>query len=336
MRVRSLGPTGGRLAGLDTTHGLHHRVLGPVRGYNFPMDLSGVYPPITTPFLDDGRTLDIVGTKRNVERWMTTGLRGLVALGSNGESALVEESEADRFVETVRDAVPSERLLIVGTGRESTPATIDASRRAAARGADAVLVRTPSFFKPQMTEDAFLRHYAAVADASPVPVILYNFTALTGVTLSVSVVSRLSEHPNIVGMKESGGDAGFVSSLVNETAPGFQVLVGSAPTFFSSLLCGADGAIMALACVAPDECVSIYDLVRGGRIDDARLLQWRVTPLARLVTRRYGVPGLKAALGLLGYIGGPPRPPLLPAPPEAIDTLTAALATLRQPTSQVV
>ena len=300
------------------------------------MDLSGVYPAITTPFLDDGRTLDTVGTKKNAERWMTTGLRGLVALGSNGESALVEESEADRFVETVRDAVPSERLLIVGTGRESTRATVDASLRAAAHGADAVLVRTPSFFKAQMTHDAFLRHYAAVADASPVPVILYNFTALTGVTLSVSVVSRLSEHPNIIGMKESGGDAGFVSSLVDETASDFQLLVGSAPTFFSSLMCGADGGIMALACVAPDECVTIYDLVRAGRNDDARVLQRRVTPLAHLVTRRYGVPGLKAALGLLGYVGGAPRPPLLPVPPEATDTLAEALAKLRQSAPQAV
>lgn len=298
------------------------------------MDLSGVYPPITTPFLDDGCTLDLVGAKSNAERWMTTGLRGLVALGSNGESALVDEAEADRFVETVRAAMPRNRLLIVGTGRESTQATIGASQRAAALGADAVLVRTPSFFKPQMTDEVFLRHYGAVADASPVPVILYNFTALTGVALSVPVVARLSRHPSIVGMKESGGDADFVSSLVEETAGDFQVLVGSAPTFFSSLMCGADGGIMALACVAPDACVSIYDLVRAGQIDDARTLQRKVTPLAKLVTRRYGVPGLKAALGLLGYVGGPPRPPLVPAEPDAVNELSTALEALERATLQ--
>ncbi len=295
------------------------------------MDLAGVLPPITTPFVPTDGSIDHDALARNAERWVTTGLRGLVALGSNGEAPLLDEAESDRVVETVRKAVPSTQLLIAGTGRESTRAAVDASRRAASLGADAVLVRTPSFFKPQMSSQVFVDHYTAIAESCPVPVILYNFTALTGVCPEVSVVAELSEHPNIVGMKESGGDAGYVSALVDESADGFQVLVGSAPTFYSSLLCGAAGGIMAAACVAPEQCVELYQLVRGGRLDEARRLQRQMTPLARLVTRRYGVPGLKAALDLIGFAGGPPRAPLHPAPREAEAELRAALADLGIP-----
>ncbi len=292
------------------------------------MDLSGVYPPIITPFRADGDAVDLQALTHNAERWMTTGLRGLVVLGSNGEAPLLDELESDAVIEAVRSRVPPDRLLIAGTGRQSTRATIAASRRAGALGVDAVLVLTPSFFKPQMTPDAFVRHYTHVAEASPVPVILYNFTALTGVTLSPDVVARLAEHPNIIGIKESGGDAGFVSSLVDETPAEFSVLVGSAPTFYSSLLCGAAGGIMALACVVPGPCVELFELVRSRRLDEARSLQRRLTPLARLVTRAHGVPGLKAALDLTGYVGGVPRPPLLPPSREIHDELTRALDTL--------
>ncbi len=289
------------------------------------MDLAGVFPPITTPFAREDGSVDLDALVRNAERWVTTGLRGLVALGSNGEAPLLDEAESDRVVETIRSAVPASQLLMVGTGRESTRAAVDASRRAASLGADAVLVRTPSFFKSQMTSQVFFDHYTAVAESCPVPVVLYNFTALTGVCPKVDVVAGLSEHPNIVGMKESGGDAGYVSALVDETADGFQVLVGSAPTFYSSLLCGAAGGIMAAACVAPEQCVQLYQLVRAGLLDEARALQRRLTPLARLVTRRYGVPGLKAALDLIGFVGGPPRPPLQSVDHEAEAELRAAL-----------
>ena len=190
-----------------------------------------------------------------------------------------------------------------------------------ALGADAALVRTPSYFKPHMTDDAFMAHYTAVAESSPIPVVLYNFTALTGVTLSVGVVARLAEHPNIVGMKESRSDAGFVSALVDGTPDDFCVLVGSAPMFYASLRAGAVGGIIALASVAPDECVELFDLVQSGRHDEARQLQERLTPLARLVTRAHGVAGLKAALDLLGYVGGSPRPPLRPVSDEAVAEL---------------
>jgi len=288
---------------------------------------AGIYTPIATPFRDDG-TVDERALATNVSRWMTTPLTGLVVLGSNGEAASLEEAEADRVVEIVRAGVPSSRPLIAGTGRESTRGTIAATRRAAAAGADAALVRTPSFFKPQMTSDAFVRHFTEVADASPVPVLLYNVTLYTGVNLLPDAVERLAVHPNIVGIKESGSDIGQIAEYVARTPDDFTVLAGSATTLVHALCAGCDGAILALASLAPAECVSMATLVREKRLDEATALQRRLMPLARSVGTTYGVPGLKAALELKGYAGGPPRPPLRPVSSEVVDIIRRQLDAL--------
>ena len=290
------------------------------------MDLRGVFPPITTPFRDDA--LDTRALAANTDRWMATGVRGLVVLGSNGESPLLDEAESDRVIDITRSRVPRDRLLIAGVGRESTKATIAAARRAATLGADAVLVRTPSFFKQQLTTDVFALHYTAVADASPAPVILYNFTAFTGVTLPVEAVARLAMHENIIGMKESGGDIGRLSAVVDQTPDEFSLLAGSAPAFYASLLCGAVGGVLALACVVPHLCIELYGLVQLNRLPEGRALQRTLTPLAHLVTRVHGVPGLKAALSLVGYIGGAPRRPLRPVSDSTVEELRQALAQL--------
>jgi 4-hydroxy-2-oxoglutarate aldolase len=288
---------------------------------------AGIYTPIATPFRDDG-AVDERALADNVSRWMTTPLTGLVVLGSNGEAASLEDAEADRVVEIVRAGVPASRPLIAGTGRESTRATIAATRRVAAAGADAALVRTPSFFKPQMTTDTFVRHFTEVADASPVPVLLYNVTLYTGVNLLPDAVERLAVHPNIVGIKESGSDIGQIAEYVARTPDDFTVLAGSATTLVHALCAGCDGAILALASLAPAECVSMATLVREKRLQEATALQRRVMPLARSVGTTYGVPGLKAALELKGYAGGPPRPPLRPVSSEVVDIIRRQLDAL--------
>jgi 4-hydroxy-2-oxoglutarate aldolase len=292
------------------------------------MDVRGVFPPIATPFTADGADIDTDAVRFNVARWMATRLRGLVVLGTNGEAALVDDDEAERLVAAVREDVPRDRWLIAGTGRESTRATIATTRRLAAAGADAALVRVPGFFKSQMGAEALVRHYTAVADASPVPVLLYNFAAVFGVNMTVDVIARLAEHPNIAGLKESGGDVGQVADEVNGTPDGFAVVVGSAATLFASLCVGADGAVVAVANVVPEACVRLYDLTVSGRHTEARALQRVLTPLARAVTAAHGVAGLKAAMALAGYRGGPPRAPLLPASPAAADDLARHLAAL--------
>jgi 4-hydroxy-2-oxoglutarate aldolase len=190
---------------------------------------------------------------------------------------------------------------------------------------DAVLVRTPSFFKGQMTTDILVQHYSDVADASPVPVLLYNVTMFTGVNMQPDAVERLSAHPNIVGIKESGSDIGQIAEYVARTPDSFTVLAGSATTLYHALCAGCDGAVLALAMLLPDECVRLRELVAAGRLDDARALQRQLVPIAKSVGTAFGVAALKAALDVRGYEGGMPRPPLRPAPQVVIDTVTRQL-----------
>src|SRR5262245_16692278 len=288
---------------------------------------AGVFTPIATPFTSDDK-VDEKGLASNVKRWMTTPLTGLVVLGSNGEAPQLEEKEADRVVEIARAGVPKDRPLIVSTGPESTRSPIAATRLSADLGADCALVRTPSFFKNQMTSEVFIRHYAEVADASRIPVLLYNVTMYTAVTLGADAVEQLSGHPNIVGMKESGNDLLYISECINRSADDFTVLAGSATTLFQSLCAGCDGAALALAALLPDECVEMVKLVKENRIAEARALQRKVTPLARSIGGGFGITGLKAALDLLGFNGGLPRPPLRPASNQIVETIRGQMDAL--------
>jgi 4-hydroxy-2-oxoglutarate aldolase len=179
-----------------------------------------------------------------------------------------------------------------------------------------------------MTTAVFVRHYLEVADASPIPVLLYNVTMFTGVNLLPEAVERLATHPNIVGLKESGSDIGQIAELVERTRDDFTVLAGSATTFFQALCAGCDGAILALAALVPEACVELASLVRQNRIEEARALQRRLVPLAKSVGGTHGVPGLKAALNLMGYAGGLPRPPLRPAESPVIETIRGQLDAL--------
>lgn len=292
------------------------------------MDLHGIFPPVPTPF-DEREDVDFQAFGQNMQRWMRSKIHGVVVLGSNGEAPYLAEDEAYRVVATARDVVPRDRCLIAGAGAESTRETIAAVDRAADAGADLVLVRTPAYFKSQMTAEVFVRHYTAVADAARVPVLLYDVPMFTGVTLPVPAVAKLAEHPNIIGLKESAADIGLVADFVANTPRDFQVLVGSAPTLYASLCVGAVGGIVALACVVPDLFVRLLTLVQEGRHDEALVLQRQLTPLARSVTATYGIGGLKAALELAGYVGGRPRSPLAAPPPQAIDLMRSQLTALQ-------
>jgi 4-hydroxy-2-oxoglutarate aldolase len=188
-----------------------------------------------------------------------------------------------------------------------------------------VLVRTPGFFKSRMTSEVFVRHYSAVADASPVPVLLYNFTAVTGVNLSADAVTRLAEHPKIVGIKESGGDVAQIAEYVAAGGTGFRVFAGSSTSFYASLCVGAGGGILALGCVVPEACAALLALTRAGAHPEALALQRRLVPLARLIGNRYGIAGLKAALALIGCAVGQPRPPLMPVDAAGLAVLQEAL-----------
>lgn len=290
------------------------------------MNLRGVLPPVATPFR--GGEVDLGALRANVQRYLQTPLRGIVVLGSNGEAPFLDEDESERVIAAARAVVPRDRVLIAGTGRESTHLAIEANRRAAGAGADAVLVRTPSFFKPEMTTEAFVRHYTAVADASPVPVLLYNYTAVTGVNLKPEAVAAMATHQNVIGAKESGGDIAQISEYVARTPQRFAVMAGSGPNFYSALAVGATGGILAVAGVVPELCVRVFTLVRENRHAEALALQRRIVPLAQSITTRWGIGGLKVGIELAGYVGGEPRSPLAPAPPEAREVIRAQLVEL--------
>ena len=293
------------------------------------MDLRGVFAPIPTPF-DRNEQLDESRLKSACTRWAASPLNGIVVLGSTGEAVLLDEEESDRAVAVARDAWPAGRPFIVGTGRESTAATIHATRRAASLGADAVLVRTPGVYKAQMNADVFVRHYTAVAEASPVPVLLYNFTAVTGVNLPPVAVSTLSAHPNVIGVKESSGDVAQIAEFVKGSPAGFNVLAGSSTTFYAALGVGAVGGVLALSCVLPDACVRLLDLTRGEKHAEAGALQMRLMPMAKLVGSLHGIAGLKAALKLVGCDVGDPRSPLAPVSDATVAVLREALVSFEE------
>jgi 4-hydroxy-2-oxoglutarate aldolase len=288
------------------------------------MRFSGLFHPLVTPFTPEG-DVDPGALARNARRLLETPLTGLVVLGSNGESPQLEDDESDRLIAAVRDVVPAERPLLAGAARESTRATIAACRRAAALGVSAVMVRTPSFYKNMMTTDAFVRHYTAVADASPVPVLLYNVSVYTGVTLQADAVALLSQHPNIAGIKESGNDMQLLGDYLAAAADDFVVLCGSATSFYSALALGVHGGVLALSGLLPDECARLRALVTEGHFAEARSLQARLMPLARAIGAQHGVPALKAALTLVGFETGDPRPPLRPAPAAVVTLLRTQL-----------
>jgi 4-hydroxy-2-oxoglutarate aldolase len=289
------------------------------------MTFEGIYPPVLTPFRGDDVALDRLAA--NLRRLDAHPLAGYVVLGSTGEFPLLSESEKERIIETARAETPRSKLLIAGTGGESTAAAIRLTKRAAGLGVDAALVITPAYFKAMMKPPALVRHYRAVADASPVPVLLYNFPGNTGINLEPDTVARLAEHPNIRGIKDSSGNVPQAAETIRTTSKTFQLLVGSPIALVPALMLGAAGGILAVANVAPRECCDIYRLAQAGQWAEARELTYRISPLATVVSARYGIGGLKAALDLLGSYGGPPRMPL-PAPDgDAIEEIKEILAT---------
>jgi 4-hydroxy-2-oxoglutarate aldolase len=265
-------------------------------------------PPITTPFQNGKLALDKL--KKNFQRWNQTGLFGYLVLGSNGEAVYLNEKEKIKVIEISRESIPKSKIMLVGTGMESTQETIRFTNQAAKMGADCALVVTPSYFKGSMKPQILYDHFISVAESSRIGILIYNVPQFTGINMEPELVAKLSEHSNIIGIKDSSGNIGQLSEIINLSQKGFAVFVGSAPVFFPALCVGAVGGILAVAQVAPQECIQIQNLFNKGKMDEARVLQNRLTPLAKGVTTKYGIGGLKMAMDLTGYFGGDPRPPL--------------------------
>ncbi len=276
-----------------------------------PSDLNGIFPPVPTPFIDGKLACDRLAA--NIVRWNKTGLAGYVAFGSNGEYTYLNEPEKLEVVKTVAGSAAPGMKIIAGTGCESTWETIHLTNACARLGAHAALVVTPHYYGGRMNEAALLKHFTSVADGADIPILIYNVTKFTHIQVSLGLVAKLSRHPNIIGIKDSNGNVGFLGEMLNVADKDFSVLVGTAGALFAALALGCAGGVLALANVAPEACVRIGRLAKQSEFAEAARLQKQMLPVNTAVTATYGVPGLKAALDMLGYFGGDPRPPLLPA-----------------------
>jgi 4-hydroxy-2-oxoglutarate aldolase len=293
------------------------------------LKLQGIFPPITTPF-DHSGNIYAAKVRHNVEKWNLTGLSGYVVMGSTGESVMLATDEKITMWELVAKSAAPEKLLIAGTGMESVRETVCLTNRATEMGYKAAMVRTPHYYKNLLARgSAQALYFRAVADQSRIPLIIYNWPQATGVDIPAETVAELSEHPNIIAVKESSGSMEKVMQMLREVRHGFQVLVGSAPTLWPSLAVGACGAILAYANAAPYSVIAIWEAHRTR--DEAAGLDWqnRIGPAATLVTSKYGIPGLKYAMDLTGYYGGPPRLLLSVPTPEARKEIEEAFRDLK-------
>lgn len=291
------------------------------------MKLRGIFPPITAPFTDDGE-VDLKRLRQNIERYNETKVSGYVMNGSTGESVLLGWDEIEKLWSAAREAASSDKVMIAGTGAESTAETIRHTKRAAALGFNAALVRTPNYYKPSMTFEAETTHFFRVADASPIPVLIYSVPVFTNYTVEAPLAAKLATHPNIVGIKESSGNVQRMKDIVASAPKGFNAMTGSALTLSETLEAGAVGAVLAIACVVPEACVDLYEASRRGETERVNQIKKQaIAPAATLVTN-FGIPGLKCAMDMVGFYGGIPRPPLLPvsdtAKPE-IESLVASM-----------
>ena len=290
-------------------------------------DLAGTFLPVTTPFDAVTGDIDVVAFGANLRHWFQSPIRGVLVAGTTGEGVLLDEGERRALLEAAADVLPEGAVLIAGTGAESTRHTLRQSCEAAESGADVVLVSPPAFFKGAMTPEALARHFRAVADDCPVPVLVYQVPLrMSTLDLPTALIGELSRHPNIAGIKDSRGKLGLIGELVEHTSEDFQVLVGSGALLLPALETGAVGGIVGVGLMATDAAAEISVAYAAGRTAEAGRIQERIAPVHQRIVAEMGVPGVKAALDLMGLHGGAPRPPLAMRPEAGADEIREILA----------
>lgn len=281
------------------------------------MVLTGVLPALTTPF--DGGEVSPQRLQRNLAKYERTDLSGYLILGSTGEAVMLDPGERRVLLEAAREAIPQEKPLIAGVSAESTRDATRQASTAAECGADMLLVATPHYFRDAMTHEALVGHFQRLADASPLPLLLYNVPKFTGFVLPVETVSALSGHENIAGIKESSGDADYLTRIRDTTDPDFAIVCGNARLLPRALAAGACAAILAAASAIPEPFVEV---TRAPEIHES-LLSAGSLPGVDL-----GLDAIKAAMDLRGLHGGDPRSPLRPVDPATLRTIERSLANL--------
>ena len=283
--------------------------------------LSGIAAPISTPFVNQEVSYDQL--RSNMQQYSKTGLAGFFALGSNGESMFLTESEKLKVLEVVLQEKADHQLVMAGAGYESTRQTIAFSKQVAEMGADFVSILTPSYFKKRLTDDAMIGYYTDVADAVPVPVVAYNAPGFTAMTLTAKVVEVISRHPNVIGMKDTS--KGNMSTYLSAAGNDFDILSGTISTLFESMLLGAKGGVVSLANAFPAPCCELYEACKAVDLNKARRLHYMLIKLNKSVSGSFGVAGVKYASEVAGYHGGDPRKPLLPITAEGRQSIRKAI-----------
>ncbi len=273
------------------------------------MNFSGPIPPMVTPF-DASGALDLAAHLHNLQHWMTAGLNGFLVMGSNSEAAYLDESEKLELIRETVALTGKDSRVLVGTGMESTRATLSLTNKAAALGAHAALLLTPFYYREAMSEQVLIRHFFEIADHSDIPILLYNVPKYTGINVTPALVREISQHPNITGMKDSSGNIGQLIQFQAVAAEDFQILVGTAAVWYPALDLGVEAGIMALANLAPAECLQVQQLFAAGEKEKAKALYRKLVPVNAIVTGKLGVAALKYACELRGIKGGMVRKPL--------------------------
>jgi len=298
------------------------------------MAVKGIFPALVTPFDSDG-SVSLNAVRENIRRYNGTAIAGYVVLGSTGEAVMLSRAEADSVLAAAKEAAASTKSLIAGTGAESTAETVARTKRAAELGYAAALVKTPYYYKPVYKAETYIRHFRAVADASPIPVLLYSVPQFTGITLETPEILALAAHPNIVGIKDSSGNIQRVVEIVAGAPPDFQVLTGGAAVIYPALTVGARGAILALAAALPEKCAEVFLLFQSGRHEQAKALQLELAVASKRIVSEQGIAGVKYAMDLRGYCGGLPRLPLLPLTEEKKQSVANVISQIHPAAARV-
>ena len=298
------------------------------------MQISGIFPALVTPY-DQTGAVSLPAIQHNIRLYNQTEVAGYVVLGSTGESVMLSSEEADSILRKAKECAAPGKLLIAGTGAESTTETIVRTKRAAELGYSVALVKTPYYYKPVYKPETYLQHYRAVADASPIPLLLYSVPQFTGVTLETPEILALSEHPNIAGIKDSSGVIQRIAEVVGAARADFQVLTGGAAVIYSAMVVGARGAILALASALPEQCAQLYEYVCAGQLERAKEVQLKLAQASKRIVSECGIAGVKFAMDLRGYQGGLPRLPLLPLKEDKKQQIAAIVSALHPAVASV-
>lgn len=282
--------------------------------------IKGVIPPVITPFKVGGE-VDYSAFESNILNWNDDKLAGYLIIGSNSETAFLNEEEKLNLVRIAVKNAAKNRHIMVGSGAESAVETIRLTNKCAELGADSALVLTPCYYDNAMSTKALIRFYTAVADASNIPILIYNVSKYTHVNISAEAIKELSRHPNIVGMKDSNGDVPQLVKYLQVADQSFQVMTGTFAAWYPALTLGITAIISAMANCFPNEIARVQELFDDGDWLKARELYQIMFDVNAAVTGGFGISGLKHVSTSQGYIGGYVRNPLLELEPAQCDKL---------------